>query len=78
MENEELNYLINKLRGSPKPRFVRAQKTRLDNFHNSCVGWTGNVGLSKTVDSASEPFDVVLVELTPDVKVLLNHIYKKQ
>ena len=75
MDRVALDYLIGKLRASPKPRFVRAKQSRLDNFHRSCVGWTGNVGLSKKRESVSEPFDVVLVEITPDLQQLLTYIY---
>lgn len=75
---DKLRYLIDRLRSNDKPRHVRCQTRKFDNFQRSCVGWTGNIGLAKKKYVGDEPFDMVLIELTPDIKLLLNYIYDKR
>lgn len=76
-KNSELkiNAIVEMLRVSPKPRYVRAQPKQFDRFYGANIAY-GGVWLSKHKQVKEEIFDTVLVELTPEMQLLLKYIYQ--
>lgn len=75
MNDVQLQYVIDKLRTLHKPRHVFVNKQKFDNFIKAPVGWTGSVGLWKRKQNDD---DSIMVELTPDLQLLLKYIYDKE
>ena len=74
MDDVQLHYVISKLRVLPKPRHLRVKKERLDSFLNTNIS-LGHLEISKRENIAERNFDSIMVELTPDLQLLLKHIY---
>ena len=75
-ELSKLEQLIEVLRASPKPRHVRAQPQQFDRFYRANISYAG-VWLSRSKQVKEEVFDTVLVELTPEMQLLLKYVYQK-
>jgi len=75
-ESEKLQHIVDLLRTSPKPRFVRAQPQQFERFYNANIAY-GGVWLSRHKQVKDEVFDTVLVELTPEIQLLLKYLYQK-
>ena len=75
MDND-IEFVVNVMRANSKPKFVRANKNKLDKFIDSDVDWSGYVDLAKKPKIGTNSYNVVLVEMTPQLQRLLTLIYK--
>jgi len=72
----DIETLVNKLRASPKPKYVRAQTKQFDSFCRAFEsGGVGSLWLSKQKQYNELSFESILIEMTPEMQNLLQYIY---
>ena len=67
--------LIEQMRSKPKPRIVRAEPTQFESFIKANVETSSYVDLSKKAVSGGRNFNIVLIEMTPELQQFLKFVY---
>jgi len=68
--------IVSTLRESKKPRHVRVQPQQFDRFCRANIAY-GGIWASQHQQVKEESFDTVLIEMTPEMQLLLKYVYQK-